>query len=101
MNSQMIKKVRQLQNEMLATQKEIEETIFTSNCGPVTLSMLGSKEIKSVKIEADFTIDSVDDKELLEDSLVAASNQLMKEINDFTEEKMAKYKSMLGGFGGF
>lgn len=99
MNSQMIKKVRQLQNEMLQTQKEIEETSFSATVGCVTLTMLGTKDIKSVKVDEDYKIESSEDLEMLEDSIVAASNQLVKEINDFSEEKMAKYRSLLGGFG--
>lgn len=101
MNSQLLKKARQLQNEMMQTQREIEETEFTANCGPVSLVMLGNKTVVRVKIEADFTIDGSEDLELLEDSFVAASNQISTEIDRFTEEKMSKYKSMLGGFGGF
>ncbi len=99
MNQQaLIKKMRQLQNEMLATQKEIDETEFTSTCGPVTVVMYGTKNVKLVKIDEDFTVQDADDKELLEDSILAAMNQLSNEINDFTEEKMSKYRAFTGGF---
>lgn len=102
MNQQaMMRKIRQLQQEMLDTQKEIEETEFTANCGPVKMVMMGNKTISKVIIEDDYVIESADDKELLEDSIVAASSQLISEIDKYTEEKMAKYRSMLGGFGGF
>ena len=101
MNQQaMLRKVRQLQNEMMATQKEINETEFTSTCGPVSVVVLGDKTVKKVTIDEDFEIESADDRELLEDSVIAAINQVSKEIEDFTNEKMSKYQAMLGGMGG-
>lgn len=101
MNQQaMLRKVRQLQNEMMATQKEINETEFRSSCGPVSVTVLGDKTVKAVKIDEDFEIESSDDRELLEDSILAAINQVSKEIEDFTQEKMSKYQALLGGMGG-
>lgn len=97
MNQAMIRKARQLQKEMIETQKEIEETNFTANCGPVSVTMLGSKVITNVKIDKTFRIEDESDAEILEDSIVAASNQIIQEINAFTEEKMSKYKAFLGG----
>ena len=102
MNQQaMLRKVRQLQNEMMATQKEINETEFRSSCGPVSVVVQGDKTVKMVKIDEDFEIESNDDRELLEDSVIAAINQVSKEIEEFTNEKMSKYQAMLGGVGGF
>lgn len=102
MNQQaLLRKARELQQEMLNTQKEIEEAEFTNVSGPVSITMKGTKQIVKVVIDKDYEITSSDDIELLEDSIVAASNNLIDEINKYTEEKMAKYKSFLGGFGGF
>ena len=97
MNQQaMLRKARQLQQEMLKTQQEIEQTEFRSSTGPVVVVMLGNKELKSVIIDKDFKIESNDDYELLEDSILASTRKLYEEITKFTEEKMGKYKS--GGF---
>ncbi len=99
MNQQaMLKRARQLQQEMIQTQKEIDETEFTASVGPVTVVMKGSKELVRVVIEKDYSIDSDDEREMLEDSIVAANGKLIDEINKFTEEKMSKYKAFLGGF---
>lgn len=99
MNQQaMLRKARQLQQEMLATQKEIDETEFTANVGPVTVVMNGAKELLKVVIDKDYELAGDDDREILEDSIVAASSKLNKEIAEYTEEKMAKYKAFLGGF---
>lgn len=101
MNQQaMLRKIKQLQNEMLETQKDIEATEFNATSGPVTLTMLGNKNIKSVVIAKDFKFDDRDDYEMLEDAIVALSHQLSEEIDEYREEKMSKYSSMLGGMGG-
>ena len=62
--------------------------------------MLGKKEIKSVTIDKEFEFEDKDDYEMIEDTIVALSRQLNKEIEEYTEEKMSKYTSMFGGMGG-
>ena len=51
MNQQvMLKKIKKMQDEMVATQKEIEQTVFTASAGGVvSIEMYGSKELKAVK----------------------------------------------------
>lgn len=100
MNKQAMLRIKRLQQEMIQTQKEIEGTEFSATSGPVTLVMLGKKEIKSASIDKDFEFEDRDDIEMVEDAIVALSRQLTKEIEDYTEEKMSKYTSMFGGMGG-
>ena len=47
MNQQvMLKKIKKMQDEMVATQKEIEQTVFIASAGGVvSIEMYGSKEI--------------------------------------------------------
>ena len=99
MNQQaMLRKMRQLQKEMLETQKQIEETLFTANCFPVTAEMLGSKEGFKITIDKSFEIEDADDQEALEDAIAAVVNQLLNDIDKMTEEKMSKYQAMAGLF---
>lgn len=100
MNKQAMLKIKRLQQEMVQTQKEIEETEFSAKSGPVTLIVLGKKEIKRVILDKEFTLSDQDDYEMLEDTIVALSRQLNREIEEYTEEKMSKYTSMFGGMGG-
>lgn len=101
MNQQLLRKVEKMQKEMLAAQKEIEETLFTKKTGVVTVTVSGTRELKEVVIDSDFTIDGPEDVEMLGDMIVAACNLAYKEIEKMTEEKMGKYQSLLGGFGSF
>ena len=98
MNSQMMKRARQLQKEMVDAQNEIEQTEFKINCGPISIVMLGDRTITEVHIDPDFQIESREDAEILEDAIVAANRGLLEEIQLFTEEKMGKFKQFLGGF---
>ena len=99
MNQQaMLRKMRQLQKEMMETQKQIEETLFTASCFPVTGEMLGSRSGFKVTIDKSFEIEDADDQETLEDAIAAVVNQLLNDIYKRTEEKMSKYQAMAGLF---
>lgn len=98
MNSAMIKRVQQMKREMERTQEEIVNTEFKTCCGPVTVIMMGDRNLKQVIFEDDFEATSKDDLEMLADMIVAATRQAGEEIDKFTAEKMGKYQAMLGGF---
>ena len=99
MNQQaMLRKMRQLQKEMMETQKQIEDTLFTASCFPVTGEMLGSRSGFKVTIDKSFEIEDADDQETLEDAIAVVVNQLLNDIDKMTEEKMSKYQAMAGLF---
>lgn len=102
MNQQvMLRKIKKMQEEMEATQKEIENTVFTTSAGgAVSVEVYGTKEIKSVSIAKDFEIDGEEDLEMVSSMIVAACNEAYKKIDKVTQEKMSKYTSLLGGMGG-
>lgn len=101
MNQQaMLRKIKQLQKEMLDAQKEVDESEFSATSGPITLVMLGTKVIKEINVDRNFKFEDSDDYEMFEDALVALSRQLSEEIDEYRAEKMEKYSSMLGGMGG-
>ena len=102
MNQQvMLRKLKKMQDEMLQTQKEIEESVFKASAGGVvTIEMFGTKELKSVKIDESFEAEGKEDYEMLSDMIVAASNEACKQIDKTTADKMAKYSALTGGFGG-
>lgn len=102
MNQQaMLRKIKKMQDEMMATQKEIEETVFTASAGGVvSVEVYGTKELKEVKVDASFEAEGPEDYEMLSDMIVAACNEAYKEIEKTTQTKMSKYQALLGGFGG-
>lgn len=102
MNQQvMLRKLKKMQDEMLQTQKEIEETVFTASAGGVvSVEMYGTKELKSVKIDDGFEAEGKEDFELLSDMIVAACKEACNKIDKTTAQKMEKYSALTGGFGG-
>lgn len=93
----MLKQAQKLQKDMTETQQKINETIFEGKSSIVTVKMNGQKELVDVKI----SIDEIekDDVELLQDMIMVAINDAIKQINDVTEKEMGAYtKGMPGLF---
>lgn len=96
MNMQaMMKQAQQLQQQMLKTQDEINNTEFEGKASLVNVVMTGNKELKSVKINSEELIK--EDIEALEDMIIIAINDAIKQINKVTEEKMGAYTKGLPG----
>lgn len=99
MNQQaMLRKVRQMQQEMMRAQAEIEQTEFRESAGGVvTVVVMGTKELAQVIIDPSFEAESAEDFEMLGDMITAACSNAYKHIEKMTEEKLGKYQSLLGG----
>ena len=86
-----------MQKDMLKIKEEIDNTVFAGESNLVKVEVLGTKKIKSIKIKIDSAIES-DEVELLEDMIMVALNDAMKQIDDITEKKMGKFNSIPGLF---
>ena len=96
MNMQAImRQAQKLKSEMLKTQEEINNKMFESKSSIVTVKMPGNKQLKEVKILADKL--EQDDIEMLEDMILVAVNDVLKQINKETEEKLGKYTQGMPG----
>lgn len=87
---QMMKQVQQMQKKMEATQKEIEETTVTASAGGgmVEVEANGKKEILSIKIDPE-AVDP-EDVEMLQDLVLTAVNDAIKQVEQLSEDKMGK-----------
>ena len=93
MNMQaMLKQAQAMQKDMLKIKEEIDNTEFVGESSLVSVVLKGTKELVSVKINAD-SLDS-DDVEALQDMIVVAVNQANKKIDDMMEKKMIMTTSM-------
>ena len=93
---QMMMKAQKMQQEIQKKQQELEETEFsaTAGGGMVSVTVLGNKTLKSIKLDP-ACVDP-DDVEMLEDLIVAGVNAAMKEANDTVEREMGR---ITGGMG--
>ncbi len=98
MNQQAMMKLRKMQKQMQEAQARLEETVYVGNAGGmVKVEVKGSHEVLSVKIDPE-ALESKDDIEMIEDSIVAALNDANKKLEKDAEETMGQFT---GGFGGF
>lgn len=95
MNMQAImQQAQKLQRDMLKAKDEVEGKTFTSKQSLVEVVMKGNKEVLSVKIEAE-NLDK-EDIEMLEDMIVLAVNENIKQIDKEMENKLGKFGGMAG-----
>lgn len=98
MNPQQMRKIRQMQQDIMKAQEEITNSEFVKSAGGVvTVTIKGTGELLKVDIDDSFTIESKEDSEMLGEMIVAAYNAAHKDLDKFSEEKLGKYQSMLGG----
>jgi len=91
----MMKQAQKMQKDMMNAKEEIDNTVFTAKSSFVTVEVMGNKEIKSIKIETE-TVEK-DEIELLEDMVLVAINDAMKQIDKETEKKLGKYTQGMPG----
>jgi DNA-binding YbaB/EbfC family protein len=99
MNQQAMMKLRKMQKQMQEAQARLEETVYegTAGGGMVKVEVKGSHEVLSVNIDPD-ALESKDDIEMIQDTIVAALNDANKKLEKDAEETMGQFT---GGFGGF
>ncbi len=96
MNMQaMLKQAQKLQKEMMNTKNEIDEKEYTSKSSFVEIKMKGTKEITDVKIDVDSL--EKDDIEALQDMIMVAVNDCIKQIDKETNDKLGKYTNGMPG----
>ncbi len=98
MNMQAIlKQAQNMQKDMMKAKEEIDNSIFTGESSLVKVEVKGTKEIVSVKINAEEAI-STDEIEMLEDMIQIAINNAFEKVDKLTEEKMGKFGNIPGLF---
>ena len=94
--SQIMKQAKAMQEKMAEMQKKIEETEIegSSGGGAVKIIMNGKHEVKNLFIDP--SIVNSDEKEVLEDLIIAALNDVNKKIAENTNDQLG---SISGGMG--
>jgi len=99
---QMLKQVQRMQADMARAQEEIAaaEVQASSGGGMVTVTVSGTLELKSVRIEP-AAIDP-DDPDLLSDLVLAAVNEALRGAQQLSADRMAQVTGGLdmGALGG-
>lgn len=95
-----MKQAQKMQKQMEEATKELQEKEVTSSVGGgvVEVTVSGNREVTKVKIDPE-AVDP-DDVEMLEDLIMAATNEALRQIEEISAQSMSKITGGLGGMGG-
>lgn len=96
----LMKQAQKMQRKMEQTQKELEEKEVTATAGGgvVEVVISGKKELKSITIDPEVV--DADDVETLEDLVMAAVNEGLRQAEELHNKEMAKVTGGMGLPGG-
>ena len=85
-----------MQREMDKVQAEIDEmeASATSGGGAITVTVTGKKELKDIQINPEVV--DPDDVEMLQDLIIAATNEALRQMEEISQAEMSKFTSSLG-----
>ena len=97
----LMKQAQKMQKQMEENQKALEEKEFTATAGggAVEVTVSGKREIVKVKLSEE-AVDP-DDVEMLEELIVAATNEALRQAEEAAASAMSALTGGLGGLGGF
>lgn len=93
----LMKQAQKMQKQMEDATKELEEKEITatSGGGAVEVTVSGKRQVTKVKIDPQ-AVDP-DDVEMLEDLIMAAVNEALRQIEEYSQNTMGKITGGLGG----
>ena len=88
--NQMVRKAQKMQEDIGKIQEELAVKEFTKQVGggAIELVMTGDKQLKSVTIKPEVV--DPEDIEMLQDLIIAAVNEAMRQVNEISESEMGK-----------
>lgn len=93
----LMKQAQRMQRQMEEAQQQLEtmETTATAGGGAVEVTVSGKKEVLKVKLKEEVV--DPEDIEMLEDLIVAATNEALRKVDEVSQASMAKITGGLGG----
>ena len=96
----LMKQAQKMQKQMEEKTKEMEEKVWeaSSGGGAVTVKVSGKKEVVEVVLAPEVV--DPDDIEMLQDLIMAATNEALRKMEEESAEMMNSIAGGLGNFGG-
>ena len=96
----LMKQAKRMQRQMEEAQKELEEKEVTATAGggAVEVTVSGKHEVTKIKLSEEVV--DPDDIEMLEDLIMAATNEAFRKLDEESQSSMAKITGGMGGLGG-
>ena len=93
----LMKQAQKMQEKMAAVQLELEQKTLevTSGGGAVKIIITGKREIKEITLDKDVV--DPEDIEMLQDLILSAVNEAVRQASEMVDNEMAKVTGGLGG----
>ena len=97
--NQMMQQVQQMQAEMMKAQEQLKTEVVEASAGGgmVTVKVTGDLEIQEIKIDPE-AVDP-EDVELLQDMVLAATNEALRSAQELAANRMGGLTGGLGDLG--
>lgn len=97
---QLMRQAQKLQQQMNQAQEALDAAEYeaTSGGGMVTVKITGKRELTSIVIDPQVV--DPDDVEMLQDLILAATNEALRKGEEAREATMSKMAPGMGGMGG-
>ena|SRR3954452_11623461 len=97
--NQMLRQVQQMQAEMAKAQEQLKHEVVEASAGGgmVTVKVTGDLEIQEIKIDPG-AVDP-DDVDMLQDMVLAATNEALRSAQELAANKMGGLTGGLGDLG--
>ncbi|WP_226038331.1 YbaB/EbfC family nucleoid-associated protein [Aquibacillus saliphilus] len=98
--NKMMKQMQKMQKDMAKAQEELQDMTFeaTAGGGMVKVTANGNKVITDIEIKEEVV--DPDDVEMLQDLILAATNEVIKKVDDKTNDTMGEFTKGLNLPGG-
>jgi hypothetical protein len=95
--SNLMKQAQKMQKQMEEAQAKLDELEVTATAGggAVEVTVTGKREVTKVKLSQEVV--DPDDVEMLEDLIMAATNEALRKVEDASQQSMNKITGGLGG----
>ena len=94
MNKKMIRQAQEFQKQMTKLQEELEESTVEATVGGGMVTAVVSGKMRGESITIDPEVASAEDVELLQDMVMAATNQALEKAQEMASTRMG---SLTGG----
>ena len=95
----LMKQAQRMQRQMEEAQKELEEKEVTATAGGGAVEVTVSGKLEVTKIKLSEEVVDPDDIEMLEDLIMAATNEAFRKLDEESQSSMAKITGGMGGLG--
>lgn len=93
----LMKQAQKMQRQMEESQKELEskEVTAAAGGGAVKVTVSGKKEVTKVELQEEVV--DPEDIEMLQDLIMAATNEALRQIEEMAQSQMSQITGGLGG----